>query len=442
MGEVDENYKRRFNVSGWRGTIVRALTGAEIMKLQSFENEFIETLGRLKRMKQQRDVLRDEVGLYKSSVWNSLLVGDYNPDEIGYDEYKKMLNYDSQVIAGWDLITMGVLMKGWRINHPDPKIVTGITAMFQRLIQPSFRDAMKEMMKAIPYGFTTTEVVFDEWKGMWAIRHKNGLKTLDPEFINFFSDPYGNLLKIVERIGGETVDLPLFRTLVWTHDKEWGNFYGKSILRACYKNWFIKDAMLKFANIAYEQFGSPMLMGIARNIAEKDQIAESLDHLFARSKAVLVKHDENDPTDIKVIESKRTEMPFDRYIQYQDEMILRRMLIGQRIFEGGGGTYGPKIPFDIILMRFQDFRLELETIINELLILIADLNWPVKIYPKFEFEPLTTMDEAQLRQAIWDALDHEILDKDDETDIRYIRDQLRLPQKPIAKAKETEESEE
>jgi len=173
-----------------------------------------------------------------------------------------------------------------------------------------------------------------------------------------------------------------------------------------------------------------MLMGFARNIAEKDQMLEQLEHLFARSKAVLVKHDENDPTDVKVIESKRSEMPFDRYIQYQDEMILRRMLIGQRIFEGGGGTYGPKIPFDIILMRFQDFRLELETVMNELLILITDLNWPVDIYPRFEFEPLTTMDEAQLRQAIWDALDHEILDKDDEEDIRYIRDQLRLPQKP------------
>ena len=428
--EEQIDYKRRFNVSGWRGSIIKMLSGADVAQLQQFENEFVETLTRLQRVTQQRNVLRDEVGLYKSTAWSNLLIGDYNPEEISFDEYKKMLNYDAQVIAGWDLITMGVLMKGWRINHPDPKITSSITAMFQRLMQPSIRDAMKEMLKAIPYGFTTTEVVFEEWRGMWVPRYKNGLKTLDPEYIKFFSDPYGNLIKIEEQISGEIIPLPIFRTLVWTHEKEWGNFYGKSILRACYKNWFIKDAMLKFANIAYEQFGSPMLMGFARNIAEKDQMLEQLEHLFARSRAVLVKHDENDPTDVKVIESKRSEMPFDRYIQYQDEMILRRMLIGQRIFEGGGGTYGPKIPFDIILMRFQDFRLELETVMNELLILITDLNWPVDIYPRFEFEPLTTMDEAQLRQAIWDALDHEILDKDDEEDIRYIRDQLRLPQKP------------
>jgi len=337
MGEV-EKVRRRFNVSGWRGSVVKRLTGVDLQQLEGFENDFVETIQRLQRVTQQRDVLRDEVGRYKSTTWDGLLVGDYNPEEIGFDEYKKMLNYDSQVIAGWDLITMGVLMKGWRIKHPNPKIAASLTTALNRLIMPNARDAMKEMAKAIAYGFTVTEVVFEEWKGMWVPRQKNGLKTLDPQYIKFYSDAYGNLYKIEQRIGGERVNLPLFRTLVWTHEKEWGNFYGKSILRGCYKNWFIKDAMLKFANIAYERFGSPSLLGIARNITEKDQILEQLEHLYARSQGVIVKHDENDPTDIKVIESSRSEMPFDRYIQYQDEMILRRMLIGQRIFEGGGGT--------------------------------------------------------------------------------------------------------
>ena len=54
--------------------------------------------------------------------------------------------------------------------------------------------------------------------------------------------------------------------IVYTWDKKWGNYYGNSLLKAVYKNWFIKDNMLKFANIAFERFGSPILLGISRDV--------------------------------------------------------------------------------------------------------------------------------------------------------------------------------
>ena len=95
------------------------------------------------------------------------------------------------------------------------------------------------------------------------------------------------------------------------------------------------------------------------------------------------------------------------------------------------------MPFDIILMRFEDYRMELESIMNQLLMLVSDLNWPLDVYPLFEFDPLTTMDAAQLRQTVWDALDREILDKGDAEDVKYIRDQMGFPRKT-----KTEEGEE
>ena len=441
MGEIEVPNKR-FEFKGIRGNVVKFLAGPELKQLQSFEDDFLESLERLKRMKQQRDQLRDEIGVFKTT-WSNLGIGDYNPEEISYTEYKKMLNYDSQVIAGWDLILMGMLMKPWRIKHPDATIAMKLTTALNRLMMPNLRDAMKEMAKALVYGFSCTEVVFEEWNGMFVPRQRNGLKTFDPEYIKFFTDQYGNLLKIEQQLGGQLNALPLFRTMVWVHEREWGNYYGKAILRGCYKNWFIKDAMLKFANIAYERFGSPALLGIARNIGEKDEMLDQLQYLYARSQAVLVKSDNEDPSDIKVIETKRNQMPFDRYINYHDEMILRRMLIGQRIFEGGGGTYGPKIPFDIILMRFTDYRLELEGVMNQLLMLLTDLNFPVDIYPKFEFEPLTTMDAESLRQSIWEAVDRGVLKPDEkEEDARFIKESLGLPYQTADGMTEPEEAEE
>ena len=334
-----------------------------------------------------------------------------------------MLNYDAQVIAGFDIIQMGVLMKPWKIIHEDEEIVKTLTEAFNRMRWPGIRDAMKEMMKAIPYGFTATELVFDDYKSYWMPRRLNGLKTFDPELIRFYTDSPGNLLKIEERIGGERIPLPLDRTLVWVHEKEWGNWYGKGLLRGCYKNWFIKDNMLKFANIAYERFGAPIMLGTAATVKDMEAIGEAIEHLFARSQAVIRKTDEKDPTNIEVLESKRTEMPFERYIRYHDEMILRRMLIGEPIFSGGGSTYSSKVPLDLLMMRFQDFRLELTGVMNDMMQIITDLNWSVDTYPRWAFAPLTTLDQEAIINKIFTAIDKQVVFVDEE----WVRDELHFP---------------
>ena len=372
---------------------------------------------------QNRQLLNEDVGRYKniSARWAGLATGDYNPDTIGFDEYKKMSTYDAQVIAGVDLIQMGVLMKPWRIRHKDQEIIDDLTKALKTLRYPSFRDAMKQMLGAVFLGNSVTEIVFEQYGNYWLPRHSNGLKVFDPDYIRFHSDEFGNLLGIEQRLGGLRNWLPKDRTVIWSHEKVYGNWYGNALLKGCYKNWYIKDAMLKFANIAYERFGSPILMGIVKNVTDMTTMSESIEHLYARSQAVIVKRDDKDPTDVQVLESKRTEMPFDRYIRYHDEMILRRMLIGQRLFEGGGGTYGPKVPLDIIFMRFEDFRMELVDAVNDMLRIIVDLNWEVDgDYPRLEFAPLTTLDQEQLRTSIHEAIGKGIVDKDEP----WVRDEL------------------
>lgn len=439
MGEVEDLQELRLSTAMQENIINRWFFPDRIERMRALEDRLFEHTQYLglqlqRAQSQNRQLLNEDVGQYRNR-WANLAMGDYNPDTISFDEYKKMATYDSQVIAGWDLIKMGVLMKPWRIRHKDEKIVKELTNTFKDMRYPSFRDAMKQMLDAVLYGFSVTEVVFEDYRGNWYPRKTNGLKTFDPDTIRFYSDAYGNLLNI-QQYGyisdttpvssyslGTGKTLPLERTLIWTHEKQWGNWYGNPLLKGCYKNWYIKDAMLKFANIAYERFGSPILKGIARNPNDMLTISEAIEHLYARSQAVIVRRDDKDPTDVEVLESRRKEMPFDRYIRYHDEMILRRMLIGQRIFEGGGGVYGPKVPLDIIFMRFEDFRLELIDTINDLLRIIVDLNWPVEEYPRLEFAPLTTLDQQQLRQSIYEAIDRGVIVKDEP----WVRDELGFP---------------
>lgn len=412
-----------------------ALEDQLFTKARDTVNQMNLQLERVQR--QNRQLLNTDIGLYKNR-WANLAQGDYNPDTISFDEYKKMGTYDAQVIAGIDLIQMGVLMKPWRIRCKNTEIVEELTKALQQLRYPSFRDAMKQMMNAIFLGFSVTEIVFEQYGRYWFPRHSNGLKTFDPEYIRFHSDEYGNLEGVQQRLGGSNIWLPMDRTVIWSHEKLYGNWYGNALLKGCYKNWYIKDAMLKFANIAYERFGAPILMGIVKNVSDLEQMSENIEHLYARSQAVIVKRDEKDPTDVTVLESRRKEMPFDTYIRYHDEMILRRMLIGQRLFEGGGGTYGPKVPLDIIFMRFEDFRMELVDAVNDMLRIIVDLNWKAEgDYPKLEFAPLTTADQQQLRQSIYEAIDRGIVLKDEP----WVRDELgfREYQEPLRRLPSPEE---
>ena len=400
---------------------LRTMEDQLFTKAESSVNQMNLQLGKVQQ--QNRQLLSEDVGRYRNmtSRWSQLATGDYNPDTIGYDEYKKMGTYDAQVIAGMDLIQMGVLMKPWRIRHSDQTIIDDLTKALNTLRYPSFRDAMKQMLDAIFLGFSVTEIVFEQYGKYWLPRHSNGLKIFDPDYIRFHSDEYGNLLGVEQRLGGNQIWLPKDRVVIWSHEKKYGNWYGNALLKGCYKNWYIKDAMLKFANIAYERFGSPILMGIVKNSNDMTQMSENIEHLYARSQAVIVRRDDKDPTNVEVLESRRKEMPFDRYIRYHDEMILRRMLIGQRLFEGGGGTYGPKVPLDIIFMRFEDFRMELIDAVNDMLRIIVDLNWEVDgEYPRLEFAPLTTLDQEQLRRSIYEAIDKGIVDKDEP----WVRDEL------------------
>jgi hypothetical protein len=326
--------------------------------------------------KREKRIAETEEGLFKAP-WEALGLGDYNPDKIGIDTYDKMINYDSQVRKGLDILEMGVLYVPWEIKHPDPAIVEFLTWSLKRLRHPTFTEALREIMSAIGYGFSVTESIWEyaPEKKKWTLRQNLGLKTLDPLKITFYTDSKGHLLKIGQKIGGSDNDLPLDRTIVFSYNKKFGNWYGESLLRACYKNWFIKDNMLKFANIAFERFGAPIMLGVAKDLSSQSQVLDTLEHLYARSVAVLTKRGEDDPSDIRVLESKRASMPFMDYINYHDRMILERMLIGETLLKGGGGVYGPKMPYEILNHRLDEIRRGISGALSDVLDMLVDLNF-------------------------------------------------------------------
>jgi len=331
-----------------------------------------------------------EEGIYKSDLWANLVIGDYNPDKIGVETYRKMEEYDAQVKTGLEILEMGVMVP-WEIQHPDPAVVEFVTWCLNRIRKPTFLEALREIMTAVWAGYSVTESVWeyipDQHK--YALRRELGLKTLDPETIKFVTAQNGQLLKVIQTVPGSTPSyLDTQRLIVYSYGKKFGNWYGESILRGCYKEWFIKDNMLKFANIAFERFGAPIMLGIAADVKSMENVEEALTHLYARSVGTIWKRSTEDPTDIKILESKRASMPFMEYINYLNRMILQRMLVGESLLRGGGGVYGPKITFSILSMRYNEIRTGVSSALSDLVDLIVDVNFDTKVPAKIVLGPM------------------------------------------------------
>lgn len=370
----------------------------------------------IKELQEEVAILKDRVrifkageeeGLYSDVMWINLGDVQYNPDEIGIDTYQKMFRTDAQVRSGIDLIRLLVLSKEWHIHHEDEEIADFLTKTLERMRRPGFNHAMHEILSSLWAGFSVTEVVFeqDPNTGLLIVRREHGLKTLPPKSIRFKTDKYANLTGIYQTWDGVTKnDLDLQRCLVYSHDMQFGNYYGESICRAFYKNWFIKDNVLKFANIAYERFGSPILIGIVPRIGDKAKMETSLRGVYARSVGVLVKENPEDTTDVKILESSKAAAPFLEYIDYHNRMIFRRCLIGDKVIGGGGETTGSyamsKTHFDVLLLMLQDIQSRLCEVIEDLLNRLVSYNFNTDERASFSFEPFSEEDQAALVDMI------------------------------------------
>src|SRR5690606_41843329 len=67
---------------------------------------------------------------------------------------------------------------------------------------------------------------------------------------------------------------------IWfAHDRKFGNPYGHSALRQVYKHWYIKDKLYRFANIAYERYGTPLLVGHVQDAKDVNKMRRLLERI-------------------------------------------------------------------------------------------------------------------------------------------------------------------
>lgn len=112
--------------------------------------------------------------------------------------------------------------------------------------------------------------------GMWRLRKLAPRMPSSIHEIKVAED--GGLVGIRQNLGMNAPMIPVSRLVGYVFDQEGGNWIGRSMLRACYKHWLIKDRLLRVDAIKHQRTGMGVPVVEAPPNATPQQIA-ALDQL-------------------------------------------------------------------------------------------------------------------------------------------------------------------
>jgi len=362
-------------------------------------------------------------------------IGAYNPDDLvtsrGYEIYDRMQT-DSQVRACLNIKKLSILSRGWQV-HPatdDPEDIR--IAEFVRWclvdMRGSMIDVLNDVLDALAKGFSISEINYKvvedgPYQGMIGLE---SIKSKDPAGITFETDEYLNLVALWQGPGRET-RLPPEKFLIYSYMPRYESPYGTSDLRAAYKHWWSKDAILRFYNVYLEKYGSPTVLGAYSRGTPKtqqDDLLKVLDRIQQETAIVL-------PDDIKIelLEAQRAgESGYLQAIEYHDRQIAKAIL-GQTLTTDEGMRYGSfalaKVHLDVLRMVLEKIKRDLEeTVMGEQLIRrLVSYNFRTDRCPTFSLGTLREADISLLADVIAKLVTGGVVAPDE----AWIRDYLEIP---------------
>lgn len=361
-----------------------------------------------------------EIALMKDPTGERPDQEDFNPTDFSLEVYEKMLT-DGQVKSALDMIKLSATAKGFTVTGDDDeskKYADFINENFE-MIRGNMEDVLKEIMTALEYGYSCTEKVFEYKDGKIMLKK---LKTLDPYSVAGKTDRFGDLMYVKQRIGSKTIKIPADKVLWYAHQKRFGNIYGQSRLRTVYKHWFIKDKMYRFANIAYERYGTPLLVGSVEDKNDVPEITRLLRNINGMTGLGL-----SGGADVKAIQT--TNADFIGYIEHHDRKIMESLLVPPSLLglsRGQSGSYAlSSNQFDIFMIHLESIQRDIKSLIEEEIIRpLVDLNFPnVTRYPAFTFKPLADRDIDKLSSVFEKLINASVIAPEED----WLREELGFP---------------
>lgn len=372
----------------------------------------------------------------------------YNPSDLvrvkGLRIFTEMRK-DDQIKAAMSFKKLAILSSGWKIVPPEGKDENDEATLFVahclRNMDGALIEDLREMLTAMEYGFSVSEKIYSPietgtFTGMIGLKR---IKTKSPDTFEFNVDMFGNLIGLSQNVGGRiAVPMPIDKFVIYSHDAEFGNPYGRSELEAAYRAWWSKDNAYKWMLMFLERHGiPPIMLMFSKNITPSDQnrMQTILKNLQSGTVAMLPRLEKDDLEFNNLELSDALDKIFKPAIQMYNSDIARAVLMPSLVGmtdDNEQGSYARStVHFDSLMMIVDRIRkCDIETrVMNEQVIpYLVDINYPgVSEYPTFEFEKIQDSTRFELLKLWKEMVEVRSVTSGDE-DEKHIRMQLGFPQ--------------
>ena len=379
-------------------------------------------------------------GQITESDYNELLTGTS-----ALETYDKMRRGDGTVAGVLAACSFPIRAAEWAITPASDEEADKEVAEFveQNLfgMTITWDDVLRQALLKHAFGFFPFEKVWRIAEGRVWLRK---LAPRLPKTITGWKfDEEGGLAGVEQQAMQQgmikTVDIPVEKLLVFTHDREGSDYRGMSILRPAVKHWWYKDRLYRIDAIAAERHGAGIPRAQAKEegaTTEEAARAETvLRTLHAHQKAYLVNPSHRWEFDILDMKATSLKNIMGSSVAHHD-LLIARAALAEFLNLGAGDTGSWALSEDkttFFLMALRASANNIADTFNRYLIpQMVDYNFAgVKVYPKLGYSQLESRNAQGVADAVAKLLQTGGITADRDLE-QAIRASLDLPPAPEA----------
>jgi hypothetical protein len=366
------------------------------------------------------------------------------PDSIPV--YDSMRSSDAQVGSVLRAVTLPIRRTPWRIEPGDARDeVTELIAHDLGLpimgstdapSPPRTRDRfswpehLRQALLMLPFG----HMFFEQVYRVDGSGDRARLRKLAPRMprtiaeVNVADD--GGLVSIKQWPKGtdQTRPIPVDRLVAYVHDREGGNWLGRSVLRNCYKNWLIKDRLLRVQaqTIERQGMGVPVYFGAdgETDLAKGFGMAKNLRSGQNSGAAVPF------GAQLRLLGVEGALPDADPAVRYHDEQIARAVLAHFLNLGTQTGSWALGTTFaDFFTLSLQTLAQQVADVATQHIVEdLVDVNWgPEEPAPRVVFQEIGSR-HAATAEAIKQLVEAGVVRTDRDLE-EFVRDVYNLPAK-------------
>ncbi len=387
------------------------------------------------------------IGSFGNISYGGYPAEDYLASQRGKERagiFDQMRRSDPQVKMCLSSVKNPIKSATWEIEPADDSDEAKADAdLIQHILfndmDQGWIDFVSEALTCVDFGHSVFEVIHKAVLNHQKFGSYNGIKTLafrsqrTLERWNL-DESTGELLSITQYAYGDLdrmVDIPATNLLIFSIDKEGGNYEGISGLRPCYGPWFRKNNYLKLNAIGIEKFAIPTPLA---EIPENKQNSTQYTNLIASLQSYLT-HQNNYltyPAGWKITLNTNVYDPskVEASIDCEDKRMVKAFLAN--FLELGMGTTGSYAMSnnlsDFFLSGLDHIAAKIEGPINQFLIpqLIMMNRGQRSNYPKLKHSGVSDKAGKELAEILKFTGDTQFIIPDDATE-DHLRKRYKLP---------------